>query len=97
FALIGGLLGGEGSGEELSFIEFDEGVFALSQAGKDKVTKLQTALVDRPGLKLDITGRADPVQDREGLRRVRFDQQVKAQKLKELVKRGEAVKSVDEV
>ena len=97
FALIGGLLGGEGSGEELSFIEFDEGVFALSQAGKDKVTKLQTALVDRPGLKLDITGRADPVQDREGLRRVRFDQQVKTQKLKELVKRGEAVKSVDEV
>ncbi|MCW5622323.1 MAG: DUF748 domain-containing protein, partial [Burkholderiales bacterium] len=97
FALIGNLLGGAGGGEELSFIDFDYGTFTLSEAGQDKVSKLQTALVDRPGLKLDITGRADPEQDREGLRRYRFDQQVKAEKLKDLVKQGDAVKSVDEV
>lgn len=97
FALIGNLLGGEGGGEELAYIEFDDGVFALSQTGQDKAAKLQTALIDRPGLKLDITGRADPVQDREALRQIRFDQQVKAQKLKDLVRRGESVKSVDEV
>jgi len=97
FALIGNLLGGGGGGEELSFIEFDYGSFVLSQDGQDKVSKLQTALVDRPGLKLDITGRVDPAQDREGLRKARFDQQVKAQKLKDLVKKGAAVQSVDEV
>ena len=97
FALIGNLLGGAGGGEELSFIEFDYGSFVLPQVGQDKAAKLQTALIDRPGLKLDITGRADPAQDREGLRRYRFDQQVKAQKLKELVKKGSAVQSVDQV
>jgi len=97
FALIGNLLGGAGGGEELSFIDFAYGVSALSQEGQDKVTKLQTALVERPGLKLDITGRADPTQDREGLRKYRFDQQVKAQKLKDLVKQGSAVQSVDQV
>lgn len=97
FALIGNLLGGAGGGEELSFIDFDYGTSALSEAGQDKVGKLQTALIDRPGLKLDITGRADPEQDREGLRRHRFDQQVKAEKLKDLVRQGAAVKSVDEV
>jgi len=97
FALIGNLLGGAGGGEELSFIDFDYGVSVLSQEGQDKVTKLQTALVDRPGLKLDITGRADPTQDREGLRKYRFDQQVKAQKLKDLVRQGSAVQSVDQV
>lgn len=97
FALLGNLLGGAGGGEELSFIEFDFGTSALSQEGQDKVAKLQTALVDRPGLQLDITGRADPTQDREGLRQHRFDQQVKAQKLKDLVRKGSAVQSLDQI
>jgi hypothetical protein len=96
FALIGNLLGG-GSGEELSFVEFEPGRALLTQESQAKLAKLQTALVERPGLKLDISGRYDAQSDREGLRRYRFDQQVKAQKLKDVVKRGNAVKSVDEV
>ncbi len=96
FALIGNLLGG-GGGEELAYIEFDYGSAVMSQAAQDKLSKLQTALVERPGLKLDITGRADPERDRAGLRRLRFEQQVKAQKLKETVKGGAATRSVDEV
>ena len=43
-------------------------------------------------LKLDATGRSDPEKDSEGLRKYRFDQQVKAQKLKELVKGNLEVK-----
>jgi hypothetical protein len=96
FALIGSLLGG-GAGEELSYVEFDAGRATLTGASQDKLAKLQTALIERPGLRLDISGRYDPQTDREGLRRYRFEQQVKAQKLKEQVKKGEAVKSVDEV
>jgi hypothetical protein len=96
FALLGGLAGGAG-GEELSYVEFEAGRAVLTQQAQEKLTALQKGLTDRPALKLDITPRADPERDREGLRRYRFEQQVKAQKLKDLVKQGEAVTSVDEV
>jgi hypothetical protein len=95
FALIGALVGG--AGEELAYVEFEPGRAVLSQESQDKLTKLQQALVERPGLKLDITPRVDPEKDREGLRRYRFEQQVKAQKLKDMVKKGASVASVDEV
>jgi uncharacterized protein involved in outer membrane biogenesis len=95
FALIGSLFGG--GGEELSYVEFDHGLAALSQASQDKLTKLQTALVERPGLKLDIAGYADTQADREGLRRHKFEQQVKAQKRKQLVKDRASVQTIDEV
>jgi hypothetical protein len=96
FALIGSLFGG-GGGEELSYIEFDPGLATLSPASQEKLTKLQTALVERPGLSLDIAGHADPEADREGLRRHKFEQQVKAQKRKQLVKGGASVPTIDEV
>jgi uncharacterized protein involved in outer membrane biogenesis len=96
FALITNLVGGSG-GEELSYIEFDYGRALPTAAGQDKLAKLQSALVERPGIKLDITGRVDPEQDREGLRHYRFEQQVKVQKLKELVKQGASVPSVDQI
>jgi hypothetical protein len=52
---------------------------------------------DRPSVNLELSGRVDPATDLEGLRRVGIERKVKAQKLKELVRRGETVKSVDEV
>jgi hypothetical protein len=95
FDLIGSLVGGGGT--ELSYVAFDPGRAAITPAAEDKLTKLQKALSERPALKLDATGRSDSDKDREGLRRYRFDQQVKAQKLKDLVKKGSSVASVDEV
>jgi uncharacterized protein involved in outer membrane biogenesis len=95
FALIGSLVGG--GGEELAYVEFDAGRATVTGEGQDKLAKLQQALIDRPGLKLDITPRADPEGDRERLRRYRFEQQVKAQKLKDMVKKRTSVGSVDEV
>ena len=95
FALIGSLFGG--SGEELSFIDFPPGRATLIDTSEEKLTKLRTALTERPGLKLDITGHADPQTDREGMRKLRLDQQVKAQRLKELVKSGSSVASLDDV
>ena len=96
FALLGHL-GGAGEGAELSYVDFDAGRSALSPQAQDKLGTLQKGLVDRPALKLDITPQVDPQADREGLRRYRFEQQIKAQKLIDLVKQGEAVKSVDAV
>ena len=95
FALIGSMFG-EG-GEELAYVEYDPGLVVLTPQSQEKLVKLQKALVERPSLKLDITPRVDPEKDREGLRRFRFEQQIKAQKLKDLVKQGSSVKSLDEV
>jgi uncharacterized protein involved in outer membrane biogenesis len=99
FALIGSMFGGGGgaSGQELSYIEFDNGRVSLSQAAQSKIETLAKAMNDRPALRLEISGRADPATDLEGLKRVSIERKVKAQKLKELSGRGEAPKSVDEV
>ena len=96
FALLGAAFGG-GGGAELSYIEFDFGRVALSQTAEAKIKTLSAAMIDRPGLKLEITGRADPVSDLEGLKRVSIENKVRAQKLKELARQGTAPKSVDEV
>ena len=96
FALLGAAFGG-GGGTELSYIEFDYGRAEFSQSAESKIKTLAAAMIDRPGLKLEITGRAEPVSDSEGLKRVSIENKVKAQKLKEQARQGIAPKSVDEV
>lgn len=96
FALIGSLMGG-GSGEELSYLEFAYGSAALDENGNKKLETLAKALRDRPGLKLEVIGHADPEKDREGLRQASFDRRLKAQKLKDLTKKGQAAPSVDSI
>ena len=96
FALLGSAFGG-GSGAELSYIEFDYGRSNLSQSAEAKIKSLATAMNNRPALKLDISGRVDPVNDREGLKQTSVERKVKAQKMKDLVRQGTAPKSVDDV
>jgi len=94
FALLGAMVGG---GEELSYVEFDYGRAALTQSGETKLKSLATAMDNRPALKLEIAGRVDPVNDPEGLKRVSIERKVKAQKMKDLARRGKAPKSLDDV
>jgi len=94
FALLGALFGG---GEELSYVEFDPGVYQFNEQGIKKLDTLVKALYDRPSLKIDIEGHADMEKDREGLRQHLFDRKVKAQKLKELAKKGDETVAVDEI
>jgi hypothetical protein len=94
FALLGAVFGG---GEELSFVDFEPGLTTLDAGGVDKLAKLGKALNERPGLRVEVSGRADPAADREGLKRHLLERAVKAQKLKELVKKGESVPSVNDV
>jgi hypothetical protein len=96
FALIGSLFGG-GSGEQLSYIEFDYGRSDLSQAAEAKIKSLATAMQNRPALKLDISARVDPVNDLEGLKQTSIERKVKAEKMKDLVRQGNAPQSVDDV
>ena len=97
FSLLAAVFGGGSSSDELSYIEFDNGHASLNQAAQTKVATLAKALNNRPALNLELSGRVDPPSDLEGLKRAALERKVKAQKLKELVRRGEGAKSVDEV
>ncbi len=93
-ALLGSLFGG---GEELAFLEFAPGSAELGQSEQPKLKSLARALSERPGLKLDITGRAAPEADREGLKRAAIDDKLRAQKFNELRRAGTAPVSADAV
>ena len=97
FSLIASAFGGGGSGDELAYIEFDNGRANLSQTAQGKIATLAKALNNRPALNLEITGRVDPLTDLDGLKRVQIERKVKAQKLKDLARKGEAPRSVDDV
>ncbi len=94
FALLGSLFGG---GEELSHVDFAAGRAVLAPPALKRLESLAKALDDRPGLKLDITGRVDPEKDREGLRQAMLEHKVKAQKLAQLVKEGKEAGAVGDV
>ncbi|HMM54503.1 MAG TPA: DUF748 domain-containing protein [Candidatus Desulfobacillus sp.] len=93
FALLGSLFGG---GEELSMVDFAPGRAALAPEAEKRLQALAKALADRPALKLEVTGRADPASDREGLKRAILERRVRAQKLAETAKKGEAGGSLAE-
>ena len=94
FALLGAIFGG---GEELSYIQFDYGSHVISEEGAKKLDTIIKMLNDRPSLKIEIEGFVDPEKDREGLIQYIFHKKIKAQKLKDLVKKGQSVTSVDEI
>ncbi|OPY81731.1 MAG: AsmA family protein [Syntrophorhabdus sp. PtaU1.Bin153] len=94
FALLGSMFG---SGEELSYLEFDYGLATLNEANIKKLDTLTSVLEQKPSIKLDIEGHADPERDREGLKNYLVNRKVKAQKLKEMVKKGSPSVPVDEV
>ncbi|NOS83220.1 MAG: DUF748 domain-containing protein, partial [Nitrospira sp.] len=66
FALMGKLVPG-GSEEDLQFIEFPSGSATLTEEERKKFEALVKGLEERPGLRLEITGTADPVRDRTAL------------------------------
>ena len=95
FALLGAIFGG--GGEQLNHIEFDPGISTLSDYSQKKLDSVVKALYERPNLKMDIEGHADTEIDREGLKQYLLSRKVKAQKLKDLVKKRMAAPSIDAV
>jgi hypothetical protein len=94
FALLGAL---SGHGEELAYIEFAPGSAVIDQPSEGKIKAVAKALIDRPAVKLDVAGRVDPAQDREGLKHASVEHQVKMQKFNDLARSGEPPASVDSV
>jgi Domain of Unknown Function (DUF748) len=92
FALLGSLVDG---GDELSYLDFEAGRTTLPPSALSKLSTLAKALNERPVLRLDITGMADPQRDADGIRRARLDRKLRAAKAADMVKRGDSVGEVD--
>jgi hypothetical protein len=77
-----------GGGEDFSSVNFPYGSAVLAPPEKQKMANLAKALLDRPGLKLEIKGYIDPEHDPEGYREVQLRQQVRRAKFLDLVQQG---------
>lgn len=99
FSLLGAAFSGLGGGgsEELAYVEFDNGRASVNEMGKSKIAALAKALDNRPSLNLELAGRVDPATDLDGLKRVGIERKAKAQKLRDLVRQGEAQRSVEDI
>ncbi|MFY9812282.1 DUF748 domain-containing protein [Aquabacterium sp.] len=71
-----------GGGDELGFVPFAPGSAELSEAARARLDTLASKLDDRPALKLEATGRADPAVDVAGLRAAHVDRLMRAAKAK---------------
>jgi hypothetical protein len=77
FSLLASAFGG---GDELGYVEFAPGISSLTPEAQANLATLAKALNDRPGLKLEIIGRVDPVTDRDGARRAYVTQKISSLK-----------------
>ncbi len=78
FTLMGKLIPGGGAEEDLQFIEFPSGSATVADEELKKFETLVKGLEERPGLRLEITGTADPVRDRKVLGLQRLNAQMLA-------------------
>lgn len=83
FSLLASAFGG---GEELGHVDFAPGSSELDDAARARLDKLAQALADRPALRLEATGQADPAVDEAALRRRHVDGLLRQAKARE---RGE--------
>ena len=79
------LLGAGGKDGDLAFVAFQPGSSALTPAAQKKLEALVKALQDRPGLKLGLAARLDPVKDLEALKAAALERKL-AQAPKDLPK-----------
>ncbi|MGH7229586.1 MAG: DUF748 domain-containing protein [Nitrospiraceae bacterium] len=86
FNLIAGLVGA--SGEELSGVQFPLGSASLPPASETKLKTLAKALADRPGLRLEVAGAADPGADATALAETKLHRELVKLKLEELQAAG---------
>ena len=83
FSLIGKLVPGGGDAEELQHLTFEPGSAAIPPAEMKKLDALMKGLEERPGLRLEITGTADPARDRHAVALQRFQEVVRNRWLQE--------------
>ncbi|MDE2149359.1 MAG: DUF748 domain-containing protein [Gammaproteobacteria bacterium] len=80
-----------GAGQEPDYVGFAPGSASLTAAAQSKLDKLAQALEQRPALKLDLIGRAEPSSDVPALKRDAVEAQVRRQKLRDLLGHGRSI------
>jgi hypothetical protein len=88
FALLQSVIGGK---EDFSGVAFAPGSARLSDAERAKLLKLSQVLVDRPALKLEVSGFVDRDRDPEGYRNELLLKKIKSEKFLALVKEKKAL------
>lgn len=81
------LLFGGGS-EDLSEVAFRLGVPAVTESGAAALDKVAQALIDRPSLKMTVTGAADPAAEREAYVQAVLEARLLQEKKKEQARAG---------
>ncbi len=74
FAMIGGLLGG---GDDFAVMKFPVGQAVLAEEQIENLSTLASALSQRPGLRLEITGGAEPTKDGLSMAEVKLEDHFK--------------------
>lgn len=87
FALIGSMFNSSENIGDLQYIEFSPGSSEVTADVRKKLDALGYALHERPGIKLDITGRVDPKVDDQGLRLEALNRQMRALKRKDTIEK----------
>ncbi|MES2412338.1 MAG: DUF748 domain-containing protein [Pseudomonadota bacterium] len=88
FSLLAGAFGG--GGDELSAVSFPVGSAQLGADARTGLDKIAKALADRPSLRLTVVGTSNLDAEREGFKRARLDELVRAEKRRSMVKDGGA-------
>ena len=86
-----------GDGDELSEVAFLPGRATPEPEGEKRLQSLAKALTERPGLKIEITGQADPDADRVALGKGLLERRLRAKKLEATTGQGAETASLRDV
>lgn len=87
FALIASLFGGSA---DLSQITFAPGSGSIGTDANKVLGSIAKAMLDRPGIRLEVTGTASEAEDAPALRKSGLDRRLRAEKLAAMATRGQA-------
>lgn len=81
FSLLAAAFGGKdsaGGGEDLAYVDFEAGHAEIGTGGQKKLDALSKALLDRPAIKIEMSGNADTQRDLPALKREALQRKVAA-------------------
>ncbi len=95
FALLGSLLP-QGI-QDIDRVEIDSATGKITEASLKKLDAVAKILHDRPNLELDVQSNVESQTGSEILKQKLYETKLKSQKMKEMIKKGAVVVSVDQV
>jgi len=98
FALLASAAGSTAAGgEDLAFVEFAPGSASLEAEAAGRVERLAKALASRPGLGVDVVGRADAPSDGDGLAHAALEHKLREAKFGAVAGTPDAAATIDAV